>query len=195
MQVSVKADVKRLTKDLNKIQKQQIPFATALALTRTAKYTAQRVGEDTKKYLDRPAPFTQKGFRFEKATKKTLTATVMAKDIQAEYLQWSIYGGKERPNRRAHVIPQDLKRNKYGNIPKGQIKKLLANPNVFSGNVGGIGGIWERRSTALRLLVIYKKETKYKKRFPFDKRVAFHASKAFPNQFIGALQRALATAR
>ena len=197
MQVSVKADVKRLTKDLNKIQRQQIPFATALALTRTATYTAEQVGQDTKKYLDRPTPFTQRGFRYIKANKRNLKAFVLAKDIQARYLQWVIYGGTQRPKGKAHVIPyKDYSRNKYGNIPRQGIKKRLGRVNIFSATIGGVPGIWQRyKSGKLKLLYGYEKVTKYKPIFPFEKRVDFHASRAFPNQFIAALQRALATAR
>lgn len=41
--------------------------------------------------------------------------------------------------------PKGVRLNKYGNLPKGKLSGLKANPNVFAGSVDGASGFWQRK--------------------------------------------------
>ncbi len=83
--------------------------------------------------IDRP--FYEKRGAIQKATKQHWKARVFIEDIQAEYLKWVVEGGTRKPKNKAHVLPVKIRRNKYGNIPRGQIQKLLKRADVFSDEV------------------------------------------------------------
>lgn len=145
-----------ITKGLEAAQKtierenKQARYAAAVALTRTAICAREDIQKEAKNDLDRPTPFTLRGFRYERANKRTLQSRVYIAPIQAEYLYYSIEGGIRRKRaRRGEAVPIEgnLRLNKYGNIParaKGKIKQLMAQPDTFVGSVRGIYGVWQR---------------------------------------------------
>lgn len=118
----------------------QMPFATAKALTVTARDVRDEVTKELPKHLDKPVPFTKRAFGYESATKKKLQARVFAKGIQAQYLWWAVEGGTES----SMIQPVNVKLNRYGNIPKKKLQKLMARPDVFYGTIKGITGLWQR---------------------------------------------------
>ena len=70
MNINVKADVKALTKGLDKIQHKQIPFATSKALNTLAFDVRKTLQDVLPEYLDRPTPYTIRGVQVEKSTKR-----------------------------------------------------------------------------------------------------------------------------
>ena len=76
MQISVKSDVKQLTKSLTRIQRKQIPFATSKALNNVAFDVRRSLQDGLETHLDRPTPYTKRGVQVEKSTKKKLIAEV-----------------------------------------------------------------------------------------------------------------------
>lgn len=71
----------------------QLPFATSVALNKTAYQLQQTLNYETTRYFDRPTPFTQRSFRFTKSTKTNLEVTVGTAPIQSRYLRFGIAGG------------------------------------------------------------------------------------------------------
>lgn len=194
--MSVKSELGKLQKKLNNIQKKQIPFATAKALTATAKHVQAEQATQVEKDFDKPTPFTKKGFYIKAATKGRLYSVVGIKDIQAKYLQLQITGGIRRPKRKALIAPVQQRRNRYGNIPKGRLKTLAAKPNTFSGVINGTAGMWERtKSGRLKLLVSYSDKQEYKKRYDFVGASRKMAQKRFPIEISRAISQALRSAR
>ena len=118
----------------------QMPFATAKALTRTAQQTRDELKDKIKTELDRPTSFTIRGITIETAKKTRLRARVFVKDIQAEYLWYAVEGGVMG----RMIQPANIRLNRYGNIPRKALKRLLARPDVFYGTIKGITGIWQR---------------------------------------------------
>jgi len=138
--VSVKAfGIEDVRAYLANVQK-QVPFATARALTKTAQDTRDALKVQIKKDLDRPTPFTVRGISSASATKASLQARVYVRDIQAGYLWYAVEGGVAG----SRVRPGNIRLNKYGNIPRKSLGKLLARPDVFYGTIRGITGIWQR---------------------------------------------------
>ncbi|WP_420578795.1 hypothetical protein [Oceaniradius stylonematis] len=197
MLLSFESDIAQWTRYLDRSVARQVPFATAKALTDTARLDLKPAAERLiRKRLDRPTPFTQKGPAFSGARKHRLVATVFIKDIQAEYLRVQEQGGVQRPKGRAFLVPVGQRRNKYGNLPRNAVRNALAKPGTFSGRVGGVGGIWQRmKSGKLKLLVRYEDETSYQPRLGFHVEMAKVAGRAFPARFARSLQQAIRTAR
>ena len=192
----------------------QATFATAVALTRTAKAAVESEKEHARRQLDNPTPFTLRGFRFEKATKRNLSSRVYIMPIQAGYLYWQIKGGT-RPGRSksGEALPVNVALNKYGNIVgrgKGKIKRLMDRADTFVGTVRGVYGLWQRgniskrgkfsaatrsRASNIRLLVRFVPDVDYKKRFDFYGIGVRTVDRIFEQEFDKALAYALKTAR
>lgn len=104
----------------------QYRYAVAVALTQTARTVAKELPKQLAQDLDRPTPFTLRGFFSSGATKADLTATVGVKDLQAKYLQYQVYGGTRQPARKALKLPEDVRLDAYGNIPRRTLTELIA---------------------------------------------------------------------
>jgi hypothetical protein len=192
------AEVDRILKGFSA---KQLPFAIAKALTVTAQDAKREADKQLEKVLDRPTPFTKRAFGIARATKQRQRSSVFVKDIQAEYLQYAIEGGTRRPDRKAILVPVNIRLNKYGNIPsKAQGKKiraLLAKPNVFQGSVRGVSGIWQRtnKNKKLKLLIRLEDKVRYKRRLNFYGMVQGVAVKRLPINLKHSLNEAIRTAR
>lgn len=195
--VSVQADVKGATRWLNSVQRRQIPFATSKALNDTAFEARKNLQKGIARDLDRPTPFTQKGFRVHRAKKSRLEAIVEIEQKRWEYLKFQVEGGTRRPKSRVIIIGQG-RRNQYGNTPgfRRLRSRLLAQKTTFEGTINGTAGIWRRhRNGRLELLARYVNQASYQRRFRFRERVEKTVRARFPTHFARSLQRALATAR
>jgi hypothetical protein len=201
MQISVKNNIKEVTKGLNDIQRKQIPFATARALTFTAKDGANYINKATTKFIDRPNPFTKRAFAFMKATKETLTSMVFAKDVQAEYLRHIVDGGT-RNRQRGKPYPVSASKkllDAYGNFGKGysRIRSAKRKKNRFIANINGTEGLWERLpNNKLKLLAGFEqRNVSYRKSFPVYELLTRFVNREFIKKFTRSLESALRTAR
>lgn len=185
LKIDVRSLVKRIDKSLTALQRDQLPFATALALTHTAQTVQKIEKQNLKEVFPTATPFTERGIGIQKATKNNLDAIVYIKDIQAAYLEPYEFGGKSipaKPSFRAMLTPKAIGVNAYGNIPYQKIKTLLGsdldNPDVaktlsaskiarlkknqakyFIGVVktksGTVSGLWERTNAKIASAVHY----------------------------------------
>jgi len=132
---------------LSEVARKQVPFATALALTRVAKESKETLRQEMTKRFDRPTPFTLNSVFHKAADKRKapISALVWLKDFAgkgtpaAQYLLPQIYGlqrGYKRFERLLHsrgilptgryVVPgQYAELDKYGNIKGSLITKIL----------------------------------------------------------------------
>lgn len=142
----VRGDIRQIERHLSGLARDQVPFATALALTRTAKFAERKIKEEIPRVFDRPTPFTRRATFVQPATKRQLYAMVFIREQEKgrvapiRYLQPQIYGGtrgrksfekrlieagKMPPNHYAvTAVAADLDR--YGNMKGGQITKMLS---------------------------------------------------------------------
>lgn len=147
IKISVKMDMKKLAKDLDTVARKQIPYATAQALTRTARGAEQEVKREMRIAFDRPTPWVvDKGTFVKPAFKSRLEAVVGIKDLgpgkrsQATYLREHIAGGgrgnkpMESAMRAAGILPpgwlavpskDGVKRDQYGNVSMRTIAGIL----------------------------------------------------------------------
>lgn len=199
MRMSVRGDLKKLAKDVERKHKKQIPFAVALALTDTAKDGKAAADRALPRRLDRPTRFTMNAIGVKGAKKSRLEAEVFVKDKQAEYLEWQIKGGVKRPKGKAIVVPKNIRLNKHGNIPgrgAGKLAKLRAKKNIFSGKVDGQPGLYQRyKRKPASMLVAYAKKVRYGVKYPFPRIVEGQVRKSFARNFRQAMYYAQKTSR
>lgn len=131
-------DVGRWAADVQK----QLPFANALALTKTAQEVKSELVEGMSKQLDRPTGFTRNALYLQAATKQRQEARVWLKDgtRKTHYLLPQIEGGN-RPLKRfeerlvaigamgagERAVPGTaVQLDAFGNMSRGQIVKILS---------------------------------------------------------------------
>ena len=68
MNISVKSDVKELSRKLDKIQKKQLPFASSKALNSLGFALKGNLTQVLPKYLHRPTKYMSRGIQVEKST-------------------------------------------------------------------------------------------------------------------------------
>jgi hypothetical protein len=145
--VSIKADFSNVEKMLNNLQREQIPFATAYALTQTAKAAQREVQREIGRVFDRPTRYTENSVYVKPATKRKLVAEVkiqdVAKDSANKPVQWliaEITGGarklkgmevllqaKGQMPKGWYAVPTSFAPlDQYGNVSGGQINKILS---------------------------------------------------------------------
>lgn len=142
---------KRVSDQLAKYEK-QVPFATALALTRTAQIAKREIEQEMGSVFDRPTRWTLNSLRLIPAKKDRLVARVEMKneaDKSSPATKWlnpEIYGGprqdkaSERNLRNRGILPagkyvvpgKGAKLDRFGNLTKGTITKALSGVGGFS---------------------------------------------------------------
>lgn len=194
MQISVKSDLKRVSRKLTSIQRKQIPFATANALNDTAFDVRTAEMQQVGRHIDRPTPFTVKGFQVKKASKRTLLARVFIPDSRWKYMKYAVGGGVAPGN--SNVPTKHTPLNQYGAMRRNYLKNALNRKTTFSGTAKGISGVWRRkRGGGLELLAAYEQNVMYKAIFPFRAIAERQIRSDFSNNLRRQLRRALASAK
>lgn len=200
--ISVKADIDAAERLLSDLARQQLPFATAMALNDTAQDVKVREEQALDREIDRPTRFTRNAIFIRRASKRRLVATVAAKDIQAQYLRYQVEGGIRPPKGRAIPVPSGIRLNVYGNMARGAVARALGKRNVFATSPGAARtrnlppGVYERRrGGALKLLVSFEPRARYSARWDFRGHAVRAARANFERNFIARLREAIATAR
>jgi len=214
MQISVKADIKALTRGLTDIQRRHIPYATSRALNDVAATVALKsLRQKAQEVFEGGATgFTKTGFRYEKSNKQNLMAKVFVEGARAEYIRFMVYGGTRFPKNRSLMIPtKHTKLTKLGNIKRSEYAKMINDrTKYFSGVPKGLqgehlAGIWERygRRTRrggqkIRMVAKYRGRGLYQPVFPYADTVAgvvFGRKDGVSERFRKRLAEALASKR
>ncbi len=211
IQIKVKADTKQVKRFLSNVQKKQIPFATARAITQTLQVAKKDVIRQLDKDIDRPTPFTRRAFRVDGAKKQTLTGRLFALPKQNEYLKFQIFGGVRRPKgialalRPAKPSPKGIRLNRFGNIPPAQQARAQLAKGAFSATINGVAGIWKaptktksgklRKGSRMQLLLAYEKQAVYRPRYRFFERGQNSIRVNWPRIFNKSFRDALRSAR
>jgi hypothetical protein len=198
MQIKVKDNIKEFSKGLNRFQKEQLPFATAQAINNTLFGLRKEMGKQTVKKLDRPVPFTQRGFLIEKSTKRYLVGKLFMRPEVEKYMKYQIDGGVRSTAKKIPVpITKNKRLNKYGNIA-GKRTGLVKGSKEFIGTIKGVTGVWKlgRKGETPTLLIKFHDSVKYnKKPFDFFKIGRGYVRGTFNRQLSKAFRKALRTAR
>ncbi|XHO65310.1 hypothetical protein BCC1697_001721 [Burkholderia gladioli] len=203
--LSVKSDVRALSKKLDALARKQLPFATAQALNATAEQARDAQRENMRKVLDKPTPFTLNSVAIKRASKSNLVALVYVKPIAVSYLLPYEIGGKNKLNSRALIKPVGQKVNQYGNLPRTTLARLKGKPNVFIGKVqtkdGVVDGVWQRgkkvrgKSAGLKLLMRFEDAHDVRQHLDYRGVGRRVVAAVFPRALDAAVAKAIATAR
>jgi hypothetical protein len=213
-------------KRVDQLAKKQVPYALASALNSTAFGAMKHEQAEIKDSFDRPTPWVQKGVLYEKASAASLAAyTRIAGDRDRKgnvqsILAPHVYGGgrsvkgSERRLRRTGAMgggqfivpgpgaPIDIR---YGNIPGGQMKRLLGfakqytelGYNVTKQTQGHyvipFVGLFKRNKKGRSTPVLFftYKAPKYEERFDFHYAARIYFNKNFHANMNQAWNRAL----
>ncbi len=142
----VRVDTTEIERAMRRLggQGRQIRYATAVALTASARSAQSRIAEQIERTFDRPTPWIKKGTFVERATKDNLLATVGIKDqgrvTQHHYLREHVTGGARgaKPYELALrslgilpagwltvPVPGGVKLDSYGNISKTTLGRII----------------------------------------------------------------------
>ena len=195
LSLNVKSNVKSWTRDLDKIQKRQVPFATARALTWTAQAVQkaiqdriQRVFENRKKWWLKQQPT---GIKIKPAKKTHLIASIYT---DAYFADEQEFGGLKRPHRgRSILVPSDK-------VPKSRRKAggagaMLKQKTVFSNRKGVFRRVGGKKSRKVALLFWRTPSATVKPRLEFRETARRTAAAKFKQKFMDSLSKALKTAR
>ena len=146
MQYDIRADIQPAIDQLIFLRKDQIPFATAYALTKTAQAAQRDVEREINRVFDNPTPYTQRAVFIKPARKDRLFAQVKLKDESAKgipavrYLIHHVEGGQrqhkgfEQQLIRNGLMPANMYAiptksaplDRFGNVPRGIINRILS---------------------------------------------------------------------
>lgn len=145
--LAVKFDTSVLERKFSGIEKKQLPFATALTLTWTARDMQEAIKRAMPSEYDRPKRYTVEGVFLKAATKAKLEAYVFLRDeatkgtAPVKFLAPSVYGGHRRVKRFERALratgaikgtelaipASGAKLDSYGNVSAGTIVQMLSN--------------------------------------------------------------------
>lgn len=189
---NVKGNLKEIEKHLWRSEKRQIPFSAAKAINDTLFQIMKAEKVQMSKKLDRPTPYTLKGFKVSKANKRRLSGSVEITPSRWKYLKYQVEGGARTG--RIGVPTINAKLNKYGNI-SGKRKGLIKGKKQFMTDKG----VWQKtggkKSPKTKLIVSFNNQVTYRKRFPFYKIADGVARSRFQQNFVKSMNYALRTAR
>ena len=203
--LSFKANFDDAYRGLSDLARKQLPYATAMALNDTAQDVKSAEEADIENEFENPTPFTKRALYLRRASKSRLTSEVGVKRVQAGYLKRQVTGGVRRPAGRALLVPGSIRLNKYGNMPKGAVKRMLARPNTFVASKKKSAtrhmrpGIYQRKGSARRgtagvkLLVAFEARASYQKRWNFRGIAIRKGRGTFEGHYLRWVKRAIAT--
>lgn len=220
--IYLKADTRALTRNLTRMARDQVPFAAALTANALAARVVKAETEELSDAFEAPRAFTKSAWTTSStfggmtATKRLPIAIVVAKPIQAAYFAPSAFHEPQSLGSGKRIrTPVDVKTDSGGNLPKGKLAQLLAEPDCFLGVVAGINGVWQRptpsrpknaprgprrkvkpnNSGRLRLLVAFTRPKHIKSQLPFRDVASRIVERDTAAVFAASLAQARASAR
>ncbi|CAM4135679.1 hypothetical protein [Kerstersia similis] len=127
----------------------QVPYATSVALNKTAWSIRLKLEQEILRVFDRPTPYTQRSLRVTRATKARLQAAVgfaqyAGKGIRADQYLWAqVYGGNRAQKRSERALERvglpggytvpgaGAEMDAYGNMSRGQLVRLMSYLEAF----------------------------------------------------------------
>lgn len=123
--IELKYDSHAMKNFLSRLETEQLPYATAKALTETAKQSQEAVRNGLAKSFVLRNTWTSKGIQYERAEKKdwpNAQATIGSRD---EYMVKQEEGATVKPVNRLHAIPVSVRPSPTQPVPLGRRMKNL----------------------------------------------------------------------
>jgi len=196
----------------------QLPFATSVALNQTARDVQLALKAETTRSFTAPVAFTKSAFRYKKSSKLSLVAEVFPSPDRP-YFDPQTFGGQRRWKSYegfirglaggnlplGKLIPTKLAQNAAGNPKRslfGQIESYLSTTDqggFFIGTPRGgnrAPGVYRRsRGRLFPYFLVVQSEPRYRPMFPFERVGNATVARVFTGHLNSALDRAIASAR
>lgn len=205
MDISIRSNLKDVTRQLSALAYKQVEYAAALAINDLAKQVAEAEKQNIKETFEKPKPFTVNAVGVKGATKRTLTATVYVRPIAAKYLAPYEEGGVHKLPGRALLNPKNIRLDQYGQLTRGTLQRLKGRSDIYIGpmqtKAGIVNGVWQRmkgrrgQRAGLKLLIRFGDALPVKKRLGYGAKARAVVAQGWQAAFDRAMARALATAR
>ena len=229
--LDIKSELPKAIKWTNEHTK-QLPFSISQAMNASVKGLAAIPGskqksainglaQSSKQFFDRPKPATSSGFFATTANKRTLSLVIKPKDKpwdRNRYLSGNIFGGARPPKpfeiafaaqskgqipTGTRFVPTGaIKQDRYGNVSKSNLRKILSNVDkqgknsTFVGKPTGGGrplGVYRRQASGkLRPLFRVESSVDYSARFPAVRVVESRVNSTFGSYLRKLLARNVA---
>jgi len=194
---SISIDTRATIAALDALARKQAPFATALALTKTAQAAQAEVKRTLPQRFTIRNNFVEKGIRVEAARKRDWPrprAAVYSKD---RFMALQETGGVKTGKSGGSVgVPVTVRRTPKQTLPPSRWPKaLLRKPNHFILQTRNGPALARRKGGGIELLYGFAKSVKVKPRLGMASTVENVARKAFVREFEKALAHAMRTAR
>lgn len=197
--------IEQFEQSLNQLEKEQLPFALMSTMNDLAFGMQRQITKEMDKYYDGGATrWSKSGIGVYKASKKRLYAAVFTRENR-EYLATTIFGGVVNPFPQMEYLvkPGAQKLNKYGNIPRGSLKRKAQNKSkYFVGKPKGSKrsqphGLYQTyKRKAPKLIIDLSDKSRYQKGFfPAPKIAAKYFKQQHNKMFMKNFKRAMRTAR
>ena len=188
VELSVAHTLDRAVAALSNLERRQVPFATALALTSIGNAARDEVRKDLPGRFTIRRPWVARGILVEPARKSKPAARVFSRDA---FMVAQETGG---PKHDARPIPAGRLAavHKTRVVPRSQwVAPLLRRKNVFY----RAGSVFERKGDRIEALYRLRRQVSVKPRFGFAETVERVVAGGFAASFALAIARAMATAR
>lgn len=170
MRFDVSVDITGATRMLDRLARDQVPFAASKTINAVAQKVLEAEQHEMRDVFDRPTPYTMNSMRVIRSTKQRLVSVVEFKENNAfgnrpasKYMSPSIKGGSRRMKgfelllRNAGVMPdgyravpgRGLKLDAYGNVRRGDIIRIISYFRAFPER-GYKANITDRRRAQLK---------------------------------------------
>lgn len=201
MNVSVRSNIDEITGWMNRVSRQQLPFATSVALNDTAFDVRRQIVDRTmpRAFKLKNKRFPSAAMRVRKSTKRKLRAGVYDR-LGREYLVTQATGGIKRPRGRHIAVPQGVRRTSTGKISKAnRPRQMLNKPRHFIATMpSGKSGIWKRKGKSrlpISLEYAFVTQARIPKRLRFYEDAQRTIRRRFPRRFKAAFAKAKRTAK
>lgn len=205
LETTIDLEVSNALLALSDLKRRQLPFATALALTRTAQAAQREIRAQLPSRFTIRNAYVERGVRIQAATKRRPQAVVFwrapggsARRSFAEALARQEEGGKKQPRARHLAIPRGVIRGAGGTITKAKRPEaLLRQKRVYVTEVRGGAGIFQRvgKSRPRLLYFLTPRTARIEPRWAFKDTAQRVARRVYRREFGRAYARALATRR
>lgn len=208
--VQVRTNIAELYRYLDKAARSQVPFATAVALTRMAQAGQARYRSELPKKFELRSTWTARGILIKPAKRSEWPRPFAIVGSRDDYMVLQEQGGTKRPKKgRELAIPGERFARKLrgggGRIPRSRRpKQLIAKKKQYyltqlqSGRSKGMPAILKRRkgkhdTTRDRVVYIFRRDGHIRPRADFRTTVTRRAQELYGPLFTRALNQALAT--
>lgn len=174
----------------------EIPFAIAVALTRTARDARQRLVAELPQHFQIRTPYTEKRLRFKAATKRDLVAEV---GHLADYMRLQAEGGRKLPRKRAVGVPTAKLRQQSpsGTTTRNLWPSRLTRQGAFTlPTRSGAMALYRRlQDGSLERLYVLARAVDVRPGWPFAATVEDVVRERWPTNFQQAMRQGVSRAR